>query len=161
MRGIAVFMLCFVVLATSAMSVPRKEDDVAIYVPDKEEIVYDFANRLVVYRFVEEDTGEMGPCYARAMEEGETYVAKPKRITEGILDEWQVTTRKVPEDLISKQVDKMCKNTDVFWLEKYGAGAIAKRAVIVCVEWKVTFTCRINDVEVQVCVKTKVCVRWG
>ncbi|XP_053375289.1 uncharacterized protein LOC123535406 [Mercenaria mercenaria] len=128
------------------------EKEVTIKVPNVVESVYDYKNGLVVERFVNTETKEKSACYARYLNmttaptqdakryEDEEMALHKKTQEEQSPQKWKATTRQLSKHVVSENVAEMCRDTDIFWMEKVeDEGGIVKRET--CYHIGYTYVC--------------------
>ncbi|KAH3842936.1 uncharacterized protein LOC127876811 [Dreissena polymorpha] len=119
--------------------VNKTKDMTEIHVPNSVHVIYDYVNGISVERFTDVTTKIRGPCYVRFINSSKTNISPD---TDQTTDDsgpynnkvdsqqWRFTDRKVPSYLTSApRVQEMCKDTDIFWMEKMPESSIQKRSL--------------------------------
>ncbi|WAR12677.1 hypothetical protein MAR_026857 [Mya arenaria] len=117
--------------------ITQKQDEVLVDVPNSVHMVYDYKHGLVFRRYTDMNTKKRGPCYAAYIGEmdpkPDTQFAEEGQMPAPtgepeIKQQWRFTDNKVPSNLASStNVQNMCQDTDIFWMEKTADTGLEKR----------------------------------
>ncbi|WAR15540.1 hypothetical protein MAR_005645 [Mya arenaria] len=117
--------------------ITQTQDEVLVDVPNSVHMVYDYKHGLVFRRYTDTNTKKRGPCYAAYIGEmdpkPDTQFAEEGQMPAPtgepeIKQQWRFTDNKVPSNLASSpNVQNMCQDTDIFWMEKTADTGLEKR----------------------------------
>lgn len=128
------------------------ETEVSINVPNIVETVFDFKIGVIVDRYVDSETKTKSACYARPLNQSTAPTTDAERYEDQELDlnqkthsqeqskqKWVATTRTLAKHLVSENIAEMCKDTDIFWMERVEETDMEKRAA--CYYSGYTYVC--------------------
>ncbi|XP_052245451.1 uncharacterized protein LOC127854451 [Dreissena polymorpha] len=117
----------------------KSKDMTEIDVPNTVQVIYDYKNNIVVFRYTHSETRIRSPCYVREIDSE----YDPKQLEYDIQSEWQkpnefssttrkwkFTEREVPSYMTSSsRVQDMCSGTQIYWMEVTADTHIEKRQI--------------------------------